>query len=114
MSEAAPTPNGGQTASDRDARGRFAPGNSGGPGNPAAADVSRHRQRFFAALRDNDTEQALRVIRRLMKSKGSKDADRLAAARELLDRVLGKAVASDLLDRIEALEATVNRQEAGR
>jgi hypothetical protein len=96
----------------RDGSGRFASGNRAavGRGNPHAAEVGRHRARFFAALRDNDVERALKVIRSLMGSKKAKDNDRLAAARELLDRVLGKAVQSDLLERIENLERAVSER----
>lgn len=97
------TPSNGTKTAGRGPGGKFAKGNPGGPGNPNVADVGRHRARFFAALRDDDVARAVEVIRDVMA--GGKDSERLAAARELLDRVLGKAVQSDLLERIEKLEA---------
>jgi hypothetical protein len=94
----------------KDTRGRWAKGNPGGPGNPNIADMGKHRQKFFDALRDDDVEKALQTIRDVMNT--GRDGEKLAAARELLDRVLGKVIQSDLLERIEALEAAVAaRQE---
>jgi hypothetical protein len=116
VSEGEPLANGQTNGADRGSDGKFAAGNRAavGRGNPGAADVGRHRARFFAALRDDDVERCLRTIRRVMGNKKSRDGDRLAAARELLDRVIGRAVQADLLERIEALEATVNPQEVER
>jgi hypothetical protein len=112
VSEQHPSPNG-DPKGDRDGRGRFRPGHAGGPGNPHAGDVARARAAFFAAIRDADVVKALATIRAVM-AKG-KDADRLAAARELLDRVIGRAVQSDLLERIEKLEAMLAaREQNGR
>lgn len=115
MSETAPLANGGSNG-DRGPGGKFVAGNQAalGRGNPGAADVGRHRAKFFASLRDDDIEKCLKTIRRVMSNKKSRDSDRLAAARELLDRVIGRAVQADLLERIEALEATVNPQEVER
>jgi hypothetical protein len=109
VGEASPSTNG--PANGRGANGQFLPGGPGGPGNPHAAEVGKHRARFFAALRDNDVARALKVIRSLMSNKNAKDADRLAAAREILDRVIGKSVQSDLLERIEAIEAKIEKEE---
>ena len=99
---------------DRGVSGKFVPGNKAavGRGNPLASEVGRHRAQFFAALRDSDVDAALKVIRRLMKDRNAKDADRLAAARELLDRVIGKSVASDLLARIESIEKLLEARNA--
>ena len=94
--------------------GTFAKGNPGGPGRPGLAEWNRqageHRARFYAALRDNDCEKALAAIREVMNDKKAKPNERLAAAGELLDRVLGKSVPSDLLARIEALEQAMTAQ----
>jgi hypothetical protein len=88
-------------------RGRpFAKGNPGGPGNPFAAEVGKLRARLFKAARAKDVDQALKTIRDVM-SRG-KDSDRLAAARLLLDRLIGPALELDLIERIEALEAAAN------
>lgn len=105
MSES-PTPNG--PTNGRTASGRFAPGWRGGPGNPHAAAVGRARAAFYKSLRDADVTKALETIRDVMKS-GS-PSERLAAARELLDRAIGKSVQSDLLERIEALELRLSER----
>ena len=97
------TPNGDRLKTDgRNPDGTFAKGNAGGPGNPNAADVARHRARFYQALRDSDVDRALKTIRSVMKR--GKDAERLAAAREMLDRIIGKAIGQDLAERMDALE----------
>jgi hypothetical protein len=43
-----------------------------------------------------------------------KNSERLAAARELLDRTLGKAVQADLLERIEAMEVILAAKECSK
>jgi hypothetical protein len=95
----------------RNSRGQFAPGNPGGPGNPNAASAVKHRAEFWRRLRPKDVAQALRVIREVMNDTKAKPADRLTAARELLDRVLGRPVPADLLERIERLEALLAARE---
>ena len=105
----APSPNGGQTAPDRDPRGRFAKGNSGGPGNPYAAEVGKRRARLIKAIRNKDIDQAVKVMREVMA--GGKDSDRLAAAKLLLDRALGPIVEADLLERLEQLEAALQGRQ---
>jgi len=104
-----PSPNGTQTAppGGRSPGGRFAPGNAGGPGNPHAAEVGRHRARLFKAARAKDVDQALRTIREIMAKSGGKDSDRLAAARLLLDRLIGPAVELDIIERLIALEQAI-------
>lgn len=98
--------NRGQTVSaGRGPGGRFAPGCAPGPGNPLAGEVQKHRQRLFRAARAADVSKALATIRAVM-TKG-KDSDRLAAARLLLDRLIGPAVEADLLERLEVLEQTI-------
>ncbi len=77
-----PIPNGTQT--ERDNRGRFAVGNSGGPGNPNAAAVGRLRARLFRAIRGDDIDTAIETMREAMGS--AKPSDRLTAARLLLER----------------------------
>ena len=89
--------------------GRFAKGWKGGPGNPLAAEVGKHRARLFKAARATDVDKALATIREVM-GKG-KDGDRLAAAKLLLDRLLGPALELDLIERLEVLEAAIFREE---
>jgi hypothetical protein len=111
MSEQTPSANGPSNGDGRNSRGQFAPGNPGGPGNPQAASAAKHRAEFWRRLRAKDIAQALRVIRQVMNDKTAKPADRLTAARELLDRVLGRPVQSDLMERIERLEALLAARE---
>src|SRR5208282_849503 len=92
-------------AAGRGPGGRFAKGWKGGPGNPLAAEVGKHRARLFKAARADDVDQALDTIREIM-TKG-KDGDRLAAARLLLDRLIGPAVELDLIERLERLEEAI-------
>jgi len=107
-----PSPNGEQTAATaRGPRGRFATGNPGGPGNPFAAEVGKHRARLFKAARAKDVQTALATIREIMTDAKGKDTDRLAAARMMLDRLIGPAIELDILERLEALEAAILKEE---
>ena len=76
----APTQNG----ADRDERGRFLPGNPGGPGNPHAAQLAAWRATFTAAVTSEDLRE---VIVQLVEA-GKKGEP--WAVKELLDRCLGK------------------------
>ncbi len=87
----------------RDPNGRFTRGNPGGPGNPHAGQVSKLRAAIIAAVNEGDIEA---IIAQLVSK--AREGD-LAAAREILDRTIGKATQSDLLERIEALEAAAER-----
>ena len=100
----------GQQKDGRDARGRFASGWRGGPGNPFAADVSRYRAELFKQIKCGDIALAVKTIRAVMKG-GTKDSDRLAAARFLLERVLGTPQPDDLLETLRALEEHVQREQ---
>ena len=86
MRRPAPSPNG------RNARGRFAKGNLGGPGNPYAKRVADLR----AALLESVTEQDIRAVARAL-VKRAKEGE-VPAVRELLDRLLGRT-ADSALDR---------------
>lgn len=68
----------------RDAGGRFAIGNAGGPGNPHAKRVAELRTMLLDAVTDDD----LRAIIRALVAR-ARDGD-LAAIRELLDRIIGR------------------------
>lgn len=78
----APSPNG--LNGDRDSQGRFAKGNSGGPGNPYRRAVARWRSLFDEAV----TEEDFRTIVAAMVQK-AKEGD-MVAAREILNRLAGK------------------------
>lgn len=68
----------------RDARGRFAAGNVGGPGNPHAHRVAKLRSIMLEAVTQKDMREVVKVL-----IKRAKEGD-VAAIRELLDRCVGK------------------------
>ncbi len=82
----------------RDPRGRFAPGNVGGPGNPHAAQVAKLRAALLEAVTDDDVRGVVCALVKAAKG-GS-----VPAARELLERLLGKPLEWDILDRLDTLE----------
>ena len=94
-----PSPNGDN--GDRDASGRFAPGNAGGPGNPHAKQASRLRAAMLQAVTAEDMNAIVTKLIELAKT-GS-----VPAAREVLDRCLGRPVEADLVDRIEDMERLI-------
>jgi len=79
-----PSPNGGN---GRDARGRFAKGYRGGPGNPNAKRVAELRAMIRDAVTQNDLKAVVGAL--IEKAKGGD----VMAARELLDRLVGKPAA---------------------
>jgi hypothetical protein len=85
----------------RGAGGRFGPGNPGGPGNPFARAVGRLRAALIAAVSDEDIGEIVHAL--VAEAK----AGNVMAAREVLDRCLGRPVEADLLVRLEELEAAV-------
>lgn len=95
------TTNGSPSPNGRDGRGRFAAGNTGGPGNPQGATVERMRHALLSAV----TEDDLRAIAATL-TRNAKAGD-LAAVKELLNRVLGRPADSDTLARLERLEAAL-------
>jgi hypothetical protein len=76
-----PSPNG---DSERDQRGRFAKGNSGGPGNPLARQASKFRAAAMSAI---TPEHVAAIIRKATKKALEGD---MKAARLVLERVLGR------------------------
>jgi hypothetical protein len=93
-----PSPNG---ANGRDAGGRFAKGNAGGPGNPYAARVAKLRAALLDAVTTEDIEAVARALVRQ-----ARQGD-VASIRELLSRTLGKPLEADLIERMDALEQTL-------
>jgi hypothetical protein len=91
----APSPNG------RDGRGRFTNGNAGGPGNPYARRVGKLRSALLDAVDEDD----IRDIAESLVAR-AKDGD-TQAARELLNRLLGRPTEPDLLERMERLESPI-------
>ena len=85
----------------RASNGRFSPGNRLGRGNPYNKRVGELRAALFRAVDDAGMQKAAEAV--LQKAcKGN-----VIAFRELCDRTIGKAVASDILDRLAAIEAEV-------
>lgn len=82
----------------RTSRGRFAAGNSGGPGNPHARAVGQLRAAMMASITPQDVSAVVAALVAQAK------AGEPWAVRELLDRVLGKPEAIDLLERLDDLE----------
>ena len=92
----------------RDASGRFAPGNPGGPGAIAHERTKRARelrQALYAAV----TSEDLAAIARALIDK-AKSGD-VAAARELLDRIIGRAIPAKTTDGDSGGEPVVIRLE---
>ncbi len=84
--KAKPLPNGGNGA--RDANGRFAKGNPGGPGNPYAKQVARIRSLIANAVSEEDLQAVIDAL--VAKARGGD----VTAARELFDRIAGKPAAA--------------------
>jgi hypothetical protein len=83
----------------RDARGRFAPGNRVGKGNPLAGRIAKLRAALIEAVKPGDVQA---IARSLVKKARAGEID---AARLLLAYTLGKPIEADLIDRLERLES---------
>ncbi|MGD0461916.1 MAG: hypothetical protein ABSB74_05465 [Tepidisphaeraceae bacterium] len=98
--------NGGQ--SDRDGNGRFRPGHRlPGPGNPNLAVLNKHRAALVRAIRSADLRESLKVMVELFRDKAVSPSVRLSAAIAFQCRVLGTPAQTDVLERIEKLEAII-------
>ena len=93
-----PSPNG---ANGRDATGRFAKGNPGGPGNPYAKQAGKLRSAMMRAVTPTDMRCIVQKLVELA------EEGNVQAAREVIDRCVGKSFEADLLERIEQLEIIV-------
>ena len=85
--------------------GRFKPGNKGGPGNPHAKRVARLRSALLKAVSPADMQA---IVAKLVTDA---KAGSVPAAKEVLERTLGKPFEADLLERLEHLEALLNRED---
>lgn len=92
-------------APERDARGWFQPGNriAKGHENPHA----RKTQELRRALMNAVTAEDVRAVALVLVEKAK--AGDVIAAKELLDRVIGKAAEAEVLAGVEALELRVLR-----
>ncbi len=101
MSEPKPSTHG---SGGRTSRGTFAKGNRLGVGNPLAGRAAKLRARLLRQVRRKDIDDIGAQL--VSMAKGGD----LAAIKELLDRLIGKSVAFDFIERIEALEANAQPQ----
>lgn len=87
--------------------GRFAPGNSGGPGNPFARRVARLRSTLLESVTDDDLKAIVQAV--VGKAKGGD----MAAVRVVFDYCIGKPGAAVDPDRTE-LDGEVLAREKRR
>jgi len=91
----------------RDSNGRFANGNAGGPGNPGVKHAAQLRQRLNDALfKTCAPDRLTAAIDAVLKLAEAGD---VAALKLLMERIAGPPVATEIVERIEALEAAVQR-----
>ena len=95
MTVGTPLVDGGRDA----ATGQFLPGNKCSRGNPLGGQVARLRAEMLRAIEPDDIRA---IIRKLIELARDGDAK---AAKEVLDRSLGKPIESDILSRLDELEA---------
>ena len=86
----------------RDEQGKFVKGNKIGEGNPFAKKVARLRAALLSAITPADIRI---IIKKLIKQARSGD---LAAAKEVLDRAVGRPVELDFLEKLEYLERVLD------
>lgn len=98
-----PLPNGQNGRRDD---GKFAPGWKGGPGNPHGKRTARLRAELLRCVRPADIRE---IVSTLLAQAKSGD---LSAIRELLNRTLGTPIASDIIERIERLEESLNKEQS--
>lgn len=89
----------------RQSNGRFGKGNPGGPGNPYSKRVAAIRQALMEAA---DPEKIKAAVVALLDQAVAGDR---AALAEILDRTIGKPTSADLLERIEAIEAILEKRD---
>lgn len=98
---------------DRNASGRFAKGNPGGPGNPSLAELNKQsatlRARWERVITERDVDLAIKTLRQVMR-KGKRDSDRVRAAVAMLDRLVGRPADSIVEARLAALEERIRQQ----
>jgi hypothetical protein len=90
----------GPVSDGRDSRGRFGPGNKAAKGNPYAKRVAQLRAALLKSVSRDDVREIIRAL--VEKARGGD----VAAAREVLDRCLGRPLPADVEERLAALEAT--------
>lgn len=99
-----PVSNGG-----RDNAGRFTAGNPGGPGNPNLATLNKHRAALMRAIKCPDVKYSLAVMVEIFRDATVSPSVRLAASIAYQNRVVGVPASTEILARIERLEAMAER-----
>ena len=84
--------------------GRFASGNKFAKGNPFARQIAQLRSALVSAVTPEDMAAIVAKLIDLAKS------GNVPAAKEVLDRVLGKPHEADLIERIESLELALEQR----
>ena len=82
--------------------GRFEKGWKGGPGNPHGGRSARFRSMLLSKVTDQHLEEALEALMEQVRQ------GNISAIRELLDRVIGKSVANDVLERLDDMESKLS------
>lgn len=96
-----PSPTVANGDSKRDSNGRFAPGNKFARGNPLARHAQKLRVAMMASVDEDDVIAIMNALVEAAK-KGN-----ITAAREVLDRTLGKPMEADILEKIAELERLI-------
>ena len=89
----------------RDQGGRFKPGNKLGRGNPFNKRACELRSALMKAVTADDVAKIIAALVKLAK------AGDVVAAREILDRTIGKPTQADILQCVEALESLIMEQQ---
>src|SRR5689334_5353886 len=101
MRRAAPSTN---RENGRGSNGRFQPGWKGGPGNPLNQRACELRSAMMEAVSRADVRAIMAAL-----VEAAKAGDTIAA-REILNRTIGTPGQADLLQRIEALETSIEER----
>jgi len=88
----------------QDARGRFAPGNRLGKGNPLAGRAAKIRAVLLRKLTPKD---AAAIADKLIADAKAGD---LAAIKELFDRTIGRPAQLEMIEEVQALRELIERE----
>jgi len=104
MSESNGKPRSTNGSNGRGPDGRFLPGNSGGPGNPFAKRTAELRSALVSAVTPADIKAVAKSLIKL-----AKGGD-VAAARLLLDKVIGQSIDVNLQQDDAAIDAAIDAE----
>ena len=96
----------GPVVDGRGPNGQFAPGNKAAKGNPHASQVAKLRSAALRAVTEDKIESIIAKLVELA------EEGNVQAAKEVLDRCLGKPQEADLVERIEQLEQALETKDA--